>query len=378
MKTGRTISQLAAEIERQQGAKRDLVASTRDMRMVNLGDDRPGLAVGTNLDNLFGLNNLAHDQIGTFTGIPAKYYDHMLATDPALLAENVNTWMHREPQRRLIRTLDGSARAFLSDAYRPLENLDLAEAVLPILAQQQFEVISCEITERRLYLKAVDHRINRDIPHGHRMGDGSHQIFDTCVSAIIISNSEVGQGSLSVETGVWTRACTNLAVFASESMKRRHVGARHEIADDDDIAELLSDDTRRATDRALWLQVRDVVRGAFNEARFQARIDKITGTVAQKIEGDPIAVVEFAARRFGIQEQEQKGILRHLIEGGSLTRYGLFNAITRAAEDIESYDRATEIERMGGEIIDLAAGEWKQIATAEANDKGGRRARVAA
>lgn len=366
MKTGKTLSQLAIEIERQANAKRDLVAPTQQIRMAMIpdGNSNPALAMTVGKADSFRVNGLAHDQIGVHTGIPGKYYDRMLAEAPELLAASVNTWFDRNPAKRLVRTIDGTARAFLSDAYRPLENFDLAQAVLPVLADQELEVISCEITERRLYLKAVDQRINRDIPRGARMGDGSHHIFDTCVPAIIISNSEVGSGSLSVETGIWTRACTNLAVFSQDSMKRRHVGARHDIAAGDGIAELLADDTKRATDRAVWLQVRDVVKGAFDELRFEARIAKITGTVEQKIEGDPVKVVDFTAKRFGLTEAEKGGVLRHLIEGGSLSRYGLFNAVTRAAEDVPAYDRASEIERIGGTIIDLAPSEWKAISNA--------------
>jgi hypothetical protein len=36
-------------------------------------------------------------------------------------------------------------------------------------------------------------------------------------------------------------------------------------------------------------------------------------------------------------------VLKHLILGGSLTTWGLANAVTRAAQDAESYDRATEL-----------------------------------
>jgi hypothetical protein len=225
------------------------------------------------------------------------------------------------------------------------------------------QILSCEITERRLYIKAVDERINRDVPTGkNKMGDGSHVIFDTCCPGIIISNSEVGSGQLSVETSVWTRACTNLAIFKQHSMKRRHVGARHEISDG--LVELLSDETRALTDRAIWAQVSDVVRGAFDEARFGARIESMSAMSAQPIEGDPVKVVELAAKSLGANDAERPSILRHLIEGGDLTRYGLFNAITRTAEDLGDYDRATDFERMGGELIELAPTEWRRIALA--------------
>ena len=52
-----------------------------------------------------------------------------LADAPMLLADNANRWLKDKGEdRRLIRTLDGKARALLSDKYRPLENEDLAEA----------------------------------------------------------------------------------------------------------------------------------------------------------------------------------------------------------------------------------------------------------
>jgi hypothetical protein len=361
VKYGRSIQELAAEIARQQNAKRDLVAATTDIAMMTDDEMRVALNVG---DSRFDINEIAHDQIDVYAGIPAKYYDVMLAEQPALLAQNVNTWLKAKGEKRLVRTMDGRARAFLSDRYRPLENYDLAEAILPVLGNLRLELISCEVTERRMYLKAVDKRINRDIPSGRRMGDGSHTIFDTCVPAIVISNSEVGYGQLSVETAIWTKACTNLAVFTQDSMKRRHVGARHEIAAGENIAELLSDDTRRVTDQALWLQVRDVVKAAFDEARFASRCAKIAETSKQKIEGDPVKVIEVTAKRFGITDTERPSVLRHLIEGGDLTRYGLFNAITRTAEDLPDYDRATEFEHIGGNVIELGAHEWKEMAKA--------------
>ena len=40
------------------------------------------------------------------------------------------------------------------------------------------------------------------------------------------------------------------------------------------------------------------------------------------------------------------------------------NAVTRTAEDVESYDRASELEALGGAVVDLHARDWQQIATA--------------
>lgn len=367
MKTGRTLSELAAELERQANSKKDFVASTANMRVVvavpspqqapvarlALGDREP-----------LSMNEIAHDQIGTHTGIPAKYYDRMRLEAPGLLANNINEWFAKYPATRLVRSLDGNARAFLSDAYRPLENFDLAEAVLPILLDLKLDIMSCEVTERRLYIKAVDERLKRDVPKGHAMGDGTHTFFDTVSPAVIIGNSEVGCGSLFVETGVFTKVCTNLAMIAGGGMKRRHVGARHALTDGEQVQHLLSDATKKATDKAIWMQVRDIVRAGFDEARFGATVDKLKGLTEQKIEGDPVKVVELSTKKFGMTETEGKSILRHLIEGADLTRYGLFNAITRTAQDLPSYDRASEFERVGGQVVELPKNEWRELAMA--------------
>lgn len=365
MKQGKTLLELAQEITRQRDAKRDFLAPTSELELVEPEVVTPGgnvqLAIGGK--EKFGMLELAHDQLGEFCGVPAKYYERMRAEAPGLLARNVNHWLHRATKVRLVRTLDGNARAFLSDGYRPLDYLDLAEVVLPVLQEEDLEIMSCDVTERRLYIKAVDKRINKDIPVGRHMGDGSHTIFHTSSPAIIVSDSEVGCGTLSVETGVWTHACTNLAVFDQHSMKKRHVGARHELAGDD-LYHLLTDETRRATDKAVWLQVRDVVKGAFDEAKFDARCNELAGLAEQKIDGDPVKVVELTAKRFSLNEQERGGVLRHLIEGGSLTRYGLLSAVTRAAQDVPSYDRAYDLEKLGGRIIDLPQSEWQELAKA--------------
>ena len=359
MKTGRTLTELAQEIERQRESKIDYIAPTPAALMIAPAGGEVQLDLQGHMP--LALNDLAHRQVSDHTGIPAKYYDSMRAQAPALLATNVNHWFTAKPAERMVRTLDGRVRAFLSDRYRPLENSDLAEAALPTLLDLDLEIISCEITERRLYIKAVDKAINRDIPTG-RMGDGRHTIFDTVSPAIVISNSEVGSGALSIETAVWTKACTNLAIFAQRSMKKYHTGARHEIGDD--VVAMLSEGTRRLTDAATWAQVRDVVRAAFDQARFDASIKGLTEMVEGPEIKDPVRAIEVAARQFDFGEAERGSVLQHLARGGDLTRYGLFNAITRTAEDLADYDRATEFERAGGKVIELNRDQWRQIAEA--------------
>jgi hypothetical protein len=364
MKTGRSLMELAQELERQRETKRDYVVDTaRGIEMHEDFDDGNKIKLAIKGNGSVGLNELAHEQLAGSLEIPRAYYRRMLDEDPTLLVKNVNTWLVKNPETRMLRTLDGKARAWLSSKYRALDYFDFAEAVLPVLADLNLEVISSEVTERRLYFKAVSMDIQKDIPTG-RMGDGSHTIFDTVSPAIVLRNSEVGCGALAVETAVWTRACTNLAVFSERSMRKYHVGGRFDMGED--VAALLTDETRRADDRAVWLKVRDVVKGAFDRARFDALTEKIGKTAAEPIDGDPVVVVEAAGRVLGLNEGERGGVLRHLIRGGDLTRYGLFNAVTRTAEDAPDYDRAYELETAGAALIDLPATAWRSLGSAAA------------
>lgn len=364
MKTGKSLVQLATEIERQASARKDYVAPTQSTALVVYQPQPEGKKlVNYRLDGIgeVGINGLAHRQIGDHVGVPAKYYDRLLTEAPDLLATNVNHWFSANPANRLVRVLDGNARAFLSDKYRPLENHDLGEAVIPALLEQNLEVVSCELTERRLYIKAVDKKVVREIK-GQRIVDGKLVEYDNLSPTITVSNSEVGQGALSVEFGFYTHECKNMALFREKSLRKYHVGGKHELTDG--LATLLSEKTKRLSDAATFAQVTDVVKNGLSLDGFTKAVTEIASLRDQRITGDLTKVIEVATRSFEFQETERKSVLRHLIEGGDLTRYGLLNAVTRTAEDIESYDRATDFERIGGQIIELPANDWKRIAEA--------------
>src|ERR1700731_1454401 len=235
MKTAKSIVELATELQRRAESKQDYVAKTEALEMlppVPGGSDEGDpirLRVG---EEKVGINEIAHDQLGAFCDIPATYYDRCRAEAPELLARNVNTWLKKSNgQKRMVRTLDGKARAFLSDRFRPIENEDLAEALLPqLLSSGQMEIMSCEVTDRRLYIKVVDKAVNRELAKtGNYLGDGQHRIVRVAAPAITISNSEVGMGSLSIQAGIYDQFCSNLATFSARSMKRYHVGARHDV-----------------------------------------------------------------------------------------------------------------------------------------------------
>lgn len=362
MKSGRSLVQLAEEVQRRSSAKHDYVARAEALAVQAIAETQElKLHVG---GERFGINEITHDQIGQYLQIPAAYYDRCRQENPQLLATNINTWLAASTgQKRMVRTLDGNARAFLSDKFRPIENEDLCEAILPLLLDGgRFDIMSCEVTERKLYIKVIDKSVNRKLAEtGNYMGDGKHRIVRIAAPAITISNSEVGHGALSIQAGIYDSFCSNLATFAARSMKKYHVGARHDLLGEDVVA-LLSAQTQNLTNAALMSQVRDVVTQAFDPARFNELVDTVEGTATQKIHDvDVVKLVNLTGKQIGLTEGENKGVLNALIEGGDLTRFGLYNAVTRYSQQVESYDRATELERAGAAVVELAQPEWQRL-----------------
>jgi Domain of unknown function (DUF932) len=342
MKTGLSINELAAKITANQALKYDLIVPTAETIMT-VSDGRPQLISG---DNSFPILPLAHRQIANHAEIPAAYYDRMRAHQPGLLASNVNTWFQANPQRRMLRTLGGDARAFLSDRYQRIENEEIAAAALPVLAELKgVKIVSSEVTEQRLYIHFVIDTIEGEVKKGDIVQAGG-----------IISNSEVGLGSCSVSGLLWRLVCLN-GMKTSDSFRRNHVGRKIE-----DSEALWADDTRKADDRAVLLKVRDMVRAVVDETRFKAQLIKMRELTHGKIESaDYNRVVEVLAQKVGAAEATHGGILRSLVEGGDLTAWGLMNAITHQAHGAADYDKAVEFEAMGGRLLDLPATEWREI-----------------
>lgn len=355
MKEGRTLKQLAGEIQRQSRAKHDYLADVSNVEVVPF-DDGPKFVIHGDADMYFGVGDNAHRQIGAYTGIPASYYDKLM-TSPKLLADNVNHWLREKtdqpiPERRMIRTLDGNVRAFLSDRYRRIDNEMVAEAVLPAIGSMDgAEIKSCEITDDRLYLKVVSERLKSEVSVG-----------DVVQAGFMITNSEVGLGSVNVSPLLYRLVCTNGMIAADRNMgkyKKTHVGRINESNVDMSI---FRDETLEADDRAFMMKLQDAVRAAIDEVRFSQLIDQLREAKDARIEAKIIPkVVELTAREVGIQQNEQDSVLGHLIEGKDLSLYGLGNAVTRYAQEVNSYDRSTELESIGYKVITIAPSRWKNI-----------------
>lgn len=345
-KLGLNINELAKKITDQAEKKVDMVVDSRSMQLLPVEQDD----VTTNAPVLMSIDDskqmeitpTAHRQLATRLQIPYAYYERVMNNNPVLLAENVNNWLGQTQNKRMIRTYqaDGSTvwdlmRADLSNKYLTFDNEDVAEAVLPVMFDEQLEIISSNVTEKKLYIKAVTDKLTGEIEKG-----------DVVRGGVIVSNSEVGYGSVNVQAFIERLVCMN-GMIAETSFRRRHIGASHDITD------LLSRDTLNKTSEALVGQVQDVVRNVLSNEGFNNVLGKLRETTETEI-AKPIDAVEIIQKQFRFTEDEKDSVLNHLIKGGDTTKWGLTNAVTRASQDLEDYDRATEFEKFGWDVANLS------------------------
>lgn len=346
MLKGIDVNELSRRVVNQQALKKDFIADSGRLNFQVL-EGVPRL----NIEGTSGLLNvlpLCHEHISGKTGIPAPYYNKMLKDAPSLLTDNVNHWFTRGTDKHMIRTLGTSARAVLSNRYQRIDDYEVANTALPILADLKVQIVSAEITERRMYIQFTLPTVQAEVKVG-----------DVVQAGGIIANSEVGCGSVSVSGIIWRLMCLN-GMKTADIFRKVHIG-RHV----DSSEELWEQDTQRADDRAILLKVRDMVKAVVDETRFRTNVDKLKGLAETKVTGHILAAVEVLEQKIGTSREETYNILQALANGGDLTAWGMVNAVTAQAHSCKSYDRAVEFEALGGKMIELPKSEWRQILEAE-------------
>lgn len=352
---GMTLIEMAQELEHRSHAKRDFLADTRELDFQVAEGGNTTLMIGHDRERTFRITDHTHHQIAQRVGIPARYYQRMRTDAPPLLEQNVRHWFTHRPERRMVRTLDGNARAFLSDRYRRVDNEQIAEAALPVLLESdEIQILSATVTELKMYLQAVFPRLEGEVRPG-----------DPVQGGLIITNSEIGNGAFEIRPMVYRLVCTNGMITGEEArsgrLRRRHIGRQVEGDEDYTIYE---DDTREADDRALMLKIRDAIRALSDPQLFLNLMTRMSQAAASQPVANPVAAVEELGKSFALPEGERHSILEQLIRSGDYSQWGMTNAVTAISNSRDSYDRAVELEEIGGRVLELDARAWKRLAEA--------------
>lgn len=325
-------------------------------------------------------------------GIPVAYLKRLRATRPDLWAANVAGWLHGwpgttsdlgtvagadpDPRQQLLRlfrpaTLDdsvGVARAFLSDTYKVMDDLDVLTAALDAVKESgvNVEIVGCDLSDRRMSVKVAAPEIYayadtllRDYRNpfsrgARRAGDGSGP-FPTdgsgrpiVFAGFVLSNSEVGGGAASLTPRLTIEICSNGMTVNRDIVRAVHLGRRLGSG-----VVQWSDETQQRNLDLVASMTKDAVRTFLN-------VDYVTAKVAE-IESNgrkPIVVeaqVRHVANTLAFTEDQTTALVNHFMLGGQMTAMGVANAVTSVAQTIADPDVANELEGRAFEAIEVAA-----------------------
>jgi len=360
MQTAMDIRTLLTTASNNAANKLDFLANTKtDLKLF---ETESGLKVNLakpdgSFDRDFGITELAAKQLSTRMNIPVKYFIYLQQNHPDLLIGLVNELFDREPVDSFVRTLNGDARAFLSSKYKTMDNDTILEAAYEPLFGGEYEtyLLSSNITDRAMSIKVLFPDVRLEQAIGNRV---IHPM-------ITLGNSEIGQGSFSGKIGFYDHYCTNGQVFGGMddqiNFRRTHVGGR--LIQGNDFT-VISNDTRDAEKVLLGSQVTDLCK-TVTSVEFATQMGDTLRAAAESTKVvNPEAAVEAITKELGIFEGERSSILESFIKEQDYSKFGMSNAITQVANDPElaSYDRAGELEQIGGRVIGLNDLQWNRFA----------------
>lgn len=299
-----------------------------------------------------------HEQLAEKLSIPKKYYDKMNVTAHLpILDENVSYWMKGEKTSYLLRTFldkeekSGYVRAILSDRFKVIDHYDILLAVLAAINETglniQIDAGGCDITDTRMYARFICPDIEIKAPEllkNYRNPKGGEQ-SDSIISGFVITNSEVGYGTMSISPRAKILACKNGLITTKEKFSQVHLGGKME-----QYSEIQwSENTKQKNLDLIIAQVKDYV------LRFASK-EFLGESIAKLIEKNkelehPSDAVFNICNKMNISEERQKDILSIFMKSGDSTSFGLSQALTFFAHDKAGADMQYDLEMGSLEVV---------------------------
>jgi len=347
MQPGLDLNSLRTEISNEATRREDFIVPPKKLRLAT----HNGLHLEFN-NHSYPCNDIAHNQIAAFCGMSARYYDALRFNNPKLLTDNVNYWFETKPRReRLVRTDGQRVRVFLSGQYEIIDHDVFFDAAWPVLEHiEGVETVSAQLTASRLYVELRFPRVA-----------GEPRVGDVVQLGVVLTNSDVGLGPVSIEPFVYRLMCTNGLVmpFAIPGSRLRLVHARHILSRGGVL-------DPRATPRERRRQLRELVLRSVQLLLRPESFQRLLAAMRQAAESAELMRPEEAVRQvtriFRLAGREAELVAYNLDRDRDRTRWGLANAITRVANDHPRYDRAVQLQEIGGLVLVMGERRWIDIA----------------
>ncbi len=293
-------------------------------------------------------------------GIPARYFQKMREGHEYLLSQNVSHWLKQKQENYLLRTFvdakeeSGVARALLSDRFKTIDNLDILITVLDAIKQSglniQIDTDSCDLSEKRMYVRFTVPEIEIKAPElvrNYRPNGRSVDVGDGIISGFVITNSEVGHGSLTIMPRAVVLKCKNGMVNVSEKFAQKHLGAK--MGEYESIQ--WSDETKQKNLELIMNQVKDAIKLYVSEEYLGKFINDTIEKGAKQLE-HPMDCIKQVTNSLEISETKADDILNFFIKSGDLSAFGVTQAITLYASQVENPDEQYELENQAMQVLD--------------------------
>lgn len=395
-----SLGDLAELLKSQHARKVDVVASaaairSEEGRLVIRGTEPVLSEEGVTTGDGRYLPTLVCDEgIAEKLKIPLPYVRRLRDERPDLYDQNVNGWLagrrkkvrplmtaHRQDGRLvrdeeilreaipgdqrsfLIRCFrgdepgsEGIARAFLSDRYKMVDNLDALTAALDGVraAGVEIEIDGCDLTDRRMYVRVKAPAVqalaptllkNYRSPFSGLMGADNPTVF----AGFEISNSETGGGAFTITPRLVIQICSNGMKVTKDALRAIHLGGKQEEG-----VVRWSDDTNQKTIELIAAKTRDAVK-TFLDVEYMKRVIDEAEEKSFVAVTDPAKQVQVIGKALTFSKETIDGVLDHFIKGADPTAGGLMNAVTSYAQTVDDADTASEIESQAFRALEMAA-----------------------
>ncbi len=340
----------------------------------------------TAVDGLYQPTAAADSQIAAKLEIPGRYLSKLRTENRLDLYDaNVNSLLHGHPDGAapedrsfLLRLFTGDTgeaglvRAFLSDRYGVIDNLDVLTAVLDGIRQADSDarVRECDLSETSMHCKVFSPNVsalapnflagyrspftNPDLaaewrkasgdlarwrPIAAREGRGYQPGTEPVLFAgFRIANSETGHHALTLKPELVVKVCGNGLTIPLFTQTRRHLGERLSGG-----ALNWSQDTLHKKLAVITAETRDTVMQWLSPQFLNDRVAELEQQAATPIR-EPEKTLEVVATQVGFSDAERAGILTHFIAGGQLSAAGLANAVTSYSQTVPDPARADALD----------------------------------
>lgn len=220
----------------------------------------------------------------------------------------------------LIRAKNDTCRACLSDRYSIIDNEHIAHSIYERFKDSNVEIVGNKLDDNymnvRLTLK--DQTLNA----------GTIMKKDDLFFGIHVINSEVGASSVIVYPMIYRLVCTNGMIAVQH--KGNVFKQRHTIS---------IDDTQSAID--------EKISAILSEG--QDQMEMLASTREKKVK-EPEKIIETIVNHENLPIGLTNRIVKSYLEEPEPTEYGVLNAFTRSARDMNYIDRV-EIEKLAGKLL---------------------------